>query len=177
MRIDTYIEHNLEPATHAEIAELRRACFPEDESGRSYFKQLPHFRLLARDDSSKVIGHLGVDHRMMTFGGQVAAVFGAIDLCVAEGSRRKGIAGSLLAELERLARRSGVDVLFLVASDKRLYQRCGFEDIDAHCSWLRIDEHANYGVASEEIVGELMIKPLNSEFVPTGPIDFLGYLF
>ena len=177
MRIDSHIEHKIEPEAHSEIAKLRDACFPGCRHSRSYFKQLPHFRLFARDDSDVLVGHVGVDHRLMRFGDEVAKVFGVIDLCVSEEVRGKGIGGRLVEEIEGLAGRSGIDALLLVAEDERLYRRCGFEGLDAHCTWMRIDEHRNHGMAEEELVGELMIKRLNPQLTLNGPIDYLGYLF
>ena len=178
MPIETRIEHELKPETHAEIAALRSASFPECQHARSYLKQLPHFRLLACEEvDGPLVGHLGMDHRMMRFGEEVAKVFGIIDLCVAEKYRGRGIGGSLLAEAERVACEAGIDALFLFALDRRLYERHGFEMLDAECTWMRIDEHLSLGMTTENIVGEIMIKRLNAELNLDGPIDLLGYLY
>lgn len=100
-----------------------------------------------------------------------------IDLCVHEDHRRQGLGQNLLSSAEKLAMRSGIDVMLLLTDDARIYKRHGFMKFDAICQWLRIDEHTNYGVAVEEIKSELMLKPLIPEFIAEGPIDFLGYLF
>ena len=176
IRIEKRIEHDLGEATGTAVARLRDRCFPEFGCGRPYYKQLPHFRLLAFEGDA-LTGHLGVDHRVVRFGTEVVTIFGAIDLCVAEDARGRGVGSALLAELEQLAVRSGVGALLLFASDQRLYQRCGFALRDASCSWLRIDDHRNYGMAHEEIVGELMLKQLDPKLSLTGEIDLLGYLF
>ena len=176
MQIERYIEHEITSDLHAAIEALRNSCFPEHRQTRSYGKQLPHFRLLAYLND-QLVGHLGIDHRVMRFGDQVCRVFGVIDLCVAEGSRNGGIASGLLSELEKSARAGDIDVLVLMANDHRLYLKHGFVELAATCRWLRIDEHRNLGVVEEEISDELMVKLIGLDAVPEGPIDFLGYLF
>ena len=38
-------------------------------------------------------------------------------------------------------------------------------------------EHKNLGVMEENISGEMMIKLIGIDELPTGPIDFLGHMF
>jgi len=142
---------------------------------RSYGKQLPHIRFLAHD-ADQVIGHLGVDHRVMRFGHRIHSVFGLIDLCVAEDRRHQGIGSALINAATECATGAGIDLLLLIAHNPRVYARNGFIGLDAKCSWLRIDEHTNYGVAVEQICNELMFKPLSGNLNLSGPIDFLGYM-
>jgi hypothetical protein len=59
MQIKRYIEHELAPEALSSIQKLRNACFPDDQAPRSYFKQLPHFRMLA-EDGDQIIGHVGI---------------------------------------------------------------------------------------------------------------------
>lgn len=176
MRIERYIKHEIQTELHSQITELRNACFPDYQRERSYYKQIPHLRFLAYSNET-LIGHLGIDHRVMTFNHITHSVFGIIDLCVHEDHRRQGLGQKLLSSAEVLAMRSDIDVMVLLADDVRLYEQNGFMNVDTVCQWLRIDEHTNYGVAVEEIKGELLLKPLTSEFIVHGPIDFLGYLF
>ncbi len=176
MEIQRYIEHEIGRSLETQITSLRNACFPDCQQKRSYFKQLPHFRFLAFKDG-EVVGHLGIDHRMMAFNHLSYSVFGIIDLCVREEHRSQGIGNKLLSAAEECAKDAGVNAMVLLAKDSRLYERFGFVSIDAICQWLKIDEHTNYGVAVEEIANEVMVKPLSSEFKADGPIDFLGYMF
>lgn len=176
VEIDLFIEHELENRHHDQITELRNAAFPDCRHQRSYHKQLPHFRLLALVDK-RIVGHLGIDHRMIRIGDSPVSIFGMVDLCVDSEYRGNGIGGKMLTQADIIARRNNIEFLFLMASDHALYESQGFHIVDGLCSWLRIDEHRNYGVAVEEIRGEMMVKPTGDTKWPTGPIDLLGHMF
>ena len=60
---------------------------------------------------------------------------------------------------------------------KFFYNKNNFKPISTYCSWLKINNHKNYGVAFEEIKNEIMIKELGQNKWENKPIDFLGYLF
>lgn len=176
MRIDLLVEHEIGSGLHHEITALRNACFPKGTHRRSYFKQLPHLRLLAFE-GELLVGHMGVDHRMMNFDGEPLRVFGAIDVCVEETYRGRGIGSDLISRLEEEARKSSADLLWLIADDHRVYHKAGFQLLDAECEWLAIDEHRNFGILKGSLRGELMIKPLREGLDPKGPVDLLGYLY
>ena len=176
MRVEQYVEYEISSDLHSSIEILRNSCFPKHRQPRSYGKQFPHFRFLAFVDD-RLVGHLGVDHRAMRFGDRVFSIFGVIDLCVAEDERSHGIAGTLLASLEDHAKRGKIDLLVLLADRPELYCKNGFHRIDAECRWLGIDDHQNMGIIEEHLSGELMIKLIGIDEMPTSPIDFLGYLF
>jgi len=176
MSIELYQEYAIEPSLHATLTALRNRCFPDFEVDRSYGKQLPHFRLLYRE-GTELLAQAGVDHRVIRVGNEHVRIFGVIDLCVDEAYRRKGIASSMLRHLTEMAEVHGVDFLYLVADDPNLYRRHGFTLVDRVCSWLRIDEHRNYGVAEEALMGEVMVKQIGARSWPDGPIDLLGYMF
>ncbi len=176
MKITMYIEHEIGPEIHRDIGVLRNSCFPEDPKNRSYGKQIPHFRFLSYK-ADTLVGYLGVDHRIMSFGYKPYSVFGMIDVCVSVEHRHQGIGEGMLTEAESLAKEHNIDCMVLLANDFSLYERVGFTPINSVCQWLRISEHINYGVAVEYIEGELMLKPLSKNFNAEGPIDFLGYMF
>ena len=176
MHIERLLEYEISPDTHRAIQALRNSCFVEHQVSRSYGKQLPHFRILA-SEGQELVGHVGVDHRVMRFDEQVYSVFGVVDLCVAEDMRGKGIGGALLLKIEEYARKGGIDVLFLLCYRPDLYLRHSFQGLDAECNWLGIDEHKNLGMLSENLSGAIMMKPLGMDRLPAGPIDFLGYMF
>jgi hypothetical protein len=48
---------------------------------RSYFKQLPHYRLL-KYEGSVLIGYAGIDYRAIRVGREVYKIFGVMDMCV-----------------------------------------------------------------------------------------------
>lgn len=176
MRIEEKIEYDIEPQMHGEIMSLRNACFPENAKERSYFKQLPHFRYLAYENQL-LVGQMGVDHRVVSVGHSIFSIFGVIDLCVSRDYRGNGIATEMLKRLSALAKEKGIDFLFLVADDHRLYVRHGFRLISPYLAWLRIDDHRNYGVGFERIENQLMIKQIGEQVWPDEPVDLLGYLF
>lgn len=176
MQIVEKIEYDIDPQLHNEITEIQNDCFPENSKERSYFKQLPHFRYLACEDEI-LIGHMGIDHRVISVGKSVFSIFGVIDLCISSRYRRIGIASEMLEQLSTLAKEKGIDFLFLVADDHRLYEKNGFQLISTDLTWLKIDEHKNYGVGIERIEKELMIKQTGKKVWPDEPVDLLGYLF
>jgi len=176
VEIDMIFEHELKQSHHDQITELRNEAFPDCRHQRSYHKQLPHFRILA-GINGRVVGQLGIDHRMIRVGSKAIRIFGIVDLCVLNEYRGSGTGGKMLSYADEIAGRNNVEFLFLMASDHRLYERHGYKVVDGICSWLRIDEHCNYGVAVQEIHGEMMVKSTSSTKWPEGPIDLLGYMF
>ena len=164
-----------------EIARLLSVCFPDhkdDYRGRDYFKQLPHHRLLAFNDN-ELIGHLGIDFRVMNLNGNPVRVFGALDLCVSPEHRRTGIATGLLQRFEDIARDScRVDFLFLVSNDPGFYERRGYKKTILRATWLKIDQHSNFGVATEDISdASFMQKSVSNAEWTDGKLDLLGYMY
>lgn len=177
MNIIRTVEFDIIEETHQQITELRNSCFPtENNKPRSYYKQLPHFRYLAFVEDI-LVAHLGVDYRVIRVGDSVYSIFGVIDLCVKSSHRQQGIASQLLSSLTELAREKKIDFLFVVVKDNRLYLKNSFYNINNYCSWLRIHEHKNYGVAIEKIENEFMIKQTGDRTWIDEPIDLLGYMF
>ena len=176
MNISRIIEFDLSKELHQQITELRNSCFPENAKPRSYYKQLPHFRYLVFAENL-LVAHMGVDYRVIKVGDFAYTIFGIIDLCVRSNYRRRGIASKLLDCLTQLARNKSVDFIFLVAQNKQIYLQQGFQTISNYCSWLRIDEHQNYGVAVEKIENEFMVKQTGDKQWIDEPIDLLGYMF
>jgi citrate lyase synthetase len=177
MEITRIIEFDITENIHQQITKLRNSCFPvENAKPRSYYKQLPHFRYLVSVEDM-LIAHMGVDHRVIRVGDYVFTIFGVVDLCVESSYRQQGIASKLLSLLTQLAREKSVDFLFTVVKDERIYLKHSFQTISHYCSWLRIHEHNNYGVAIEKIEKELMIKQTGNQPWVNEPIDLLGYMF
>jgi predicted acetyltransferase len=177
MEIIRITEFDIKPDTHNQIIELRNLCFPDNQRNRSYYKQLPHFRYLTYDDDL-LISHMGVDHRVISVGDAVFKVFGIIDLCVLSSYRKQGIATQLLTLLSTLAESKFIDFLLLVADRDKLYAKNGFKYISTYCSFLRINEHKNYGVALEKIENDFMIKQIGTKtWNQSELMDLLGYRF
>ena len=176
MKISRITEFDISKELHQQITELRNSCFPKNSKPRSYYKQLPHFRYLVFIEY-KLIAQMGVDYRVIRVGDSIFAIFGVIDLCVEQNYRQQGIASQLLSSLTALATDKSVDFLFAVVKDNRIYSKNGFQNISNYCSWLRIHEHKNYGVAVEKIQDEFMIKQICDKQWVNEPIDLLGYMF
>ena len=79
--------------------------------------------------------------------------------------------------LTDLAREKSIDFLFAVVDNERLYSKNRFQTVSNYCSWLRIDEHKNYGVAIEKIENEFMVKQIGDKLWVDEPIDLLGHMF
>ncbi len=79
--IEVVQEHALSERDLAMLRQLLDDCLPDTFIGRTYVKQLPHFRLLARD-GDRLIGQLGLDFRVIRVGPAILHIFGIIDLCV-----------------------------------------------------------------------------------------------
>ena len=176
MEIIRTIEFNISEDTHQQITNLRNSSFPENTKPRSYYKQLPHFRYLAFDRDT-LVAHMGIEHRVIRVGDSIFTIFGVVDLCVKQSHRGQGIASEFLSLLTDLAREKSIDFLFAVVDSERLYSKNGFQTVSNYCSWLRIHEHKNYGVAVEKIVNEFMVKQIGDKLWIDEPIDLLGYMF
>ncbi len=176
LRLQALAEDALDGAARRATIALLRQCFPAFFDDRPYFKQLPHWRLLARLDG-ELVGHVGVDHRVVRVGDVALRIFGLIDLCVAPQKRSSGISREMIRCVEERARLAEVPHLVLFADDDRLYARCGFRGIDADVRWLAIDDHRTLGIQEEQLSDTMMVKDLAGAPWPAGEVDMLGYLF
>ena len=82
MNIQFIDELALDAETKLQIADLMKLCFPEEDfHGRHYFKQLPHYRLLLKNQN-QLIGQLGLDYRVMTLNGESINVLGVMEFAI-----------------------------------------------------------------------------------------------
>ena len=182
MRIRRIEEFKINPRQHAQISQLLQQCFSTYPPDRSYYKQIPTFRLLVFDNSSsssknKLIAHLGVIHRMIAISDMPASIFGVADLCVHPDFQKRKIASELLNELENLGKKHGVDFILLMADVQRFYQKNGYKIYKNPCKWLMINNHQTLGVTKRKVEDSLMAKPLGDKLWKDGVVDFLGYMF
>src|SRR5215207_3029361 len=159
MTIELVDEFRLDAGQQEAIRGLLREAWPDAEftASRTYLKQIPARRLLATRDG-EVIGHLGLEHRVIGTSSGPASIFGVVDLCVRASCRREGVASEMLAWVESLARRHGIDFLVLFADDARLYERGGYARAANLVRWPKIHEHHTFELG-EEAVEALMVKP------------------
>lgn len=160
------------------LQELLVASFPEVyPKDRLFFKQIPQGRVLAFNPDNQLVGHVGLDYRMMNLNGKPIKVLGVIDLCVSPAIRSQGIASLLISEVERMAK-GRVDFVLLFADHEGLYSKNGFKTVSNTCKWLKIDHETltSIGVGTQKVEG-LMIKEVGTLPWEEGELDFLGYLY
>lgn len=170
-------EYAINETQTSQIADLLDECFPGFFDGRTWFKQIPHFRYLGFKDEA-LIAHMGVDHRLIKVGRVVVRIFGLIDLCVKPECRGCGIGSSLLQAAEELAGRSNVDFLVLMGDDDSLYKSNGFEHVSpAPTRWLAVENAESVTVMEKDLAECFLMKAVKSKAWPKGTIDMVGYLF
>lgn len=173
-------EFELQPAQKAEIAQLLAACFPDTEyNGRIYFKQMPHYRLLLKNNAA-IIGQLAIDYRVMNVNQSLVQVMGVIDLAVHPNYQGRGFGKRLMLALENIAQKHkhNVDFLFLVTDLPVFYEQLGYSKTVQKVSWLKIDQGKNYGMGNEQVDDcFLMFKSMGNLNWEDGELDMLGYWY
>ncbi len=160
---------------NAAIADLLDTCFDSVHGGRTYYKQVPHECLLVWSGSD-LIGHVGMDFRMVRVGEAILPILGIIDLCVTPPARRQGIGAALLQRAEERAKAQSFSLA--MADDQRLYHRTGYSLLPAaSVTFLAIDELRSHSVIRRDLSDIFMVKQLGGDAWPDGQIDLLGYLF
>lgn len=177
MKLELVEEYSLGAERAEAVRALLHEAFPDVgfTRTRTYLKQIPPRRLLAWD-GGRLIGHLGLEHRVIGTEDGPATLFGVLDVCVASDARGRGVASAMLEHVEALGRDHAIDFLMLFATDHRLYERNGYRHEDNVLRWSMIDEHKTLGI-DEQPLDELMIKPIGARPWPAGPIDLLGHQF
>ncbi len=172
--------YTIDADTEAQIASLLAACFPDGgHNGRTYFKQMHHFRLLLKD-GTELIGHIGLDYRVMALGGKPVKVMGLIDVAVSPSHQGKGIGTQMLKQVDALMEPylENIDFMYLVAEKHRFYENCGYQLVKQQVKWLAIDQHINYGIKEEYIDDCIMVKPTGDMVWDESLVlDLLGYWY
>lgn len=180
MTIKFVHEFQIDEATTIALNKLLQKSFAYvDYKGRDYFKQLPHYRLLAYKED-KLVGQVGIDYRAMNLNGEAIKIFGIVDLCVDKAYKGEGIGKSLLLEMERIAQQHAnkIDYLFLVTEAQEYYKNLGYTATNITTAWLKIDDHKNYGVDKELITDAFfMVKQIGPKEWEDGELDLLGYMY
>lgn len=157
---------------------LLHSCFRDYFLEREYNKQIPKFRYLVWDEQ-KLIAQMGIEDRAINIDGDIARIFGVIDLCVADGYRSNNIATNLLRMLEDLGRKNGIEFIILFADDHRLYKRNGYKLVENICRWLAIDDEKfkSLDIFERPLIDCFMVKSLSQKPWKDGVVDLIGYLF
>jgi len=177
MKLELVDEYALGAERTEAVRSLLHEAFPDVvfTQHRTYLKQIPPWRLLAWE-GERLVGHLGLEHRVIGTSDGPATLFGVLDVCVAGDARGRGVASALLEHVESLGREHAIGFLMLFATDRRLYERNGYRHEHNVLRWSMIDEHRTLGI-DEQPLDELMIKPIGARPWPAGPIDLLGHQF
>jgi GNAT superfamily N-acetyltransferase len=176
MNIKRVEEFLIDKPLRIKIHSLLSECFPDYPKGKTYYKQLPTFRLLAWEGDD-LVGHLAVEHRMMNNVGNLIRVFGIVDLCVAKDFQHQKIGTQLLDRLEKLGKKHEINFLLLIAKDHEVYLKNGFTLVENNCKWLFIHDHETLGVMQRQLQNSLMVKALGKKEWKENKLDFLGHIF
>lgn len=176
MKIQRIEECLLKPKQIEDISILFQKCFPAYPGNRHYYKQLPNFRYLARDNR-KLVGHIAIEHRVIAVGDEIFRIFGITDVCVDPDFQSQKIGSLLLEELKTFADQCTIDFIVLNASQKDLYKKNKYIPIENVCRWLIINNHKTFGVGQRVFSDSMMILPLKKNKWPKGVIDLLGHVF
>lgn len=168
-------DYLLTPLQQAHIATLLQRTFPSYPA-RSHFRQLPHFRILAHDDSGTLLGHIAIEHRMINNAGQILRIFGLADVAIHPDQQNKGLGSKLLQFTEQLARDTAVDALLLIAAEPEFYLKNDFLAVENDCKWLFLQGDQTLGVLQRRL-GGLMVKMLQGGAWRSGQLDLLGHIF
>lgn len=158
------------------IRELLNAAFPGYFPTLTFYKQLPTMRILAYSDM-RLIGQVGIVHRVVSISKRTMHIFGVSDLCVREDYRCKGIGRALLEFVDALATEHNISHIFAFADDPRLYTKLGYvTHSNVICRFLAIDEFQSHSIVQRE-EPTLLIKSSEELVLANQTIDLLGYLF
>ncbi|MEG1312706.1 MAG: GNAT family N-acetyltransferase [Bacilli bacterium] len=170
---ETTIDNILEK----ELVALLEECFPHIFDGRTYFKQIPHSRLLCYENGI-LIGQLGLDFRIIRVGDTLLRALGVIDLCISPHFRSQMRGTAMLKRVALIAEQARADFQILFADDSSLYIKNGYKPVEpAMVTWLAIEERKTYGIIEKDMSGILLARPTKNLSFPPGKIDLLGYLF
>jgi N-acetylglutamate synthase-like GNAT family acetyltransferase len=180
MKFEFIDEFKINEKTKNQISELLKICFSdEDYGGRTYFKQIPQYRILVKENGN-LIGQLGLDYRIMTINKKPIRVLGVIDLLVSPEKQKLGIGTKMLDKLNRIAEqnRINVDFILLVADKHKFYEKSGFKLTKQNVKWFATENHINYGIQEGKFDNCLMIKQIGrTKWEDDTELDMLGYWY
>lgn len=175
MRIERIEELLIKQSTNVKIQSLLNSSFPGYPSSRTYFKQIPHSRLLVWVDEH-LVGHAALEYRMISVNQHSFKVFLIGDICVDTEYQHQNIATSMVSEIEKIGRASQLDFLLVAVTNTALYQKNGFSIINNPCRWVIIQNYTTIGVRQRSLDNTIMVKKIGKHNWQDGVIDFLGYI-
>nr|MBS0037120.1 GNAT family N-acetyltransferase [Saprospiraceae bacterium] len=176
MNISKISECDIEENLSGEIEKILQSSFEGYPVGRTFFHQLPSFRVLGYEGKN-LIGHLSVYHRVISSEGKFYEIFGIGDLCVKRDNQSTGVAGALIQFLENQARKSEVNFLMLVTDVNEFYLKKGFVEAGNICCWLMMQNNRSLGLVRRRLEGGFMYREVGKTSWPKSEIDLLGHIF
>ena len=180
MDIQLIEEFKLSHDLKTQIAELLKICFPDAcFYGRTYFKQLPHYRLILSVDQ-QLVGQLALDYRVMRLNQQPIYVLGLIDFAIHPHYQNQGYSKLLIRALEHMVAKfeQNIDFLLLTTKQPEFYRKLGFQTTNQTVQWLAIEHLKNYGIQEQYIENELMYKRIGQKkWSEQSVLDMLGYWY
>ena len=175
MILETIHETDLTATDEAQISALLNRAFASDYGDRSYYKQRPHLRLVARHDG-RIVGHLCLVMRDIRLGEALCPIIGVGDVATDPDFRGAGTASRLLDRAIDLARASPARFMVLFG-DRPLYAGHGFVKAGNRLTYPMLDEVRTHGVITLVDPG-LMVLPLReSRWDFAAPVDLVGHIF
>ncbi len=174
MSVEVLPEFQLTELDEGEIASVIADSFPTEYSGRSFYQQRPHLRVVWREDGIKA--HIALFYRSIRIDDTLTVVAGMGDVACQPAFRGRGIATQLMARAISLASQSQAKYAMLFGA-RTLYDRAGFRP--SKNTYISVDMT---GAKTQSIdtckANYLMVRPLKNQVWPeTATIDFLGPLF
>ncbi|MBA3814601.1 MAG: GNAT family N-acetyltransferase [Alphaproteobacteria bacterium] len=176
LRIRRKQECDLNNIDRDALKKILSKSFPECFSDRIFYKQLPTMRLMAFYEK-RLIGQVGIDHRVISVDKAPYQIFGIVDLCVTREFRNRGIGATLLTTLENLANQCKVNHVLAFANRQELYQKLEYHQVKANCRFLAIEDLSSHSVIERDESKTLLIKSAVDNDFTDKAIDLLGHLF
>lgn len=174
MQIDRIEELRLTTPDEAQIAKLMERSFPTDFTGRSYFRQRHHLRLVVR--APQIIGHMALIFRDIRIDDTLTPVIGLAEVATDPDHRGKGIAAALLQAAIAEARAS-LAAHILLFGDAKLYAAAGFRPVYNKMRYTVIHRARTVRTQTAQSDG-LMVLPLGDQaWDDQADLDMLGHLF
>lgn len=176
LQLEQKSDYELSPQETQELQYLLQKSFPGYFMDRLYHKQIPKFRILGKS-GGHIIGHIGIEYRVVhsrKYG--PLAIFGIMDLCVAEDYRNKGVGLWLMKNIEERAK--NIDAIILFADEHKLYANHEYLNVNVTCKFLAIEEHESLMIMERSMGDCFMIKCIKDSMDLNGDlIDILGCVF
>ncbi len=174
MPVERIAEWALTRADEAAITDLLGRAFG-DFSGRSFYKQRHHVRLIQRD-GDRIVGHLAMCFRAVRLGDRILTIAGIAEVGTDPDCRGRGIASALLQDAVDLAKGTMAEAVVLFG-DRPLYAGHGFRRVGNRMRFAAMEGLRSLDVREDTDDG-LMILPLtDANWDETVLLDLLGPMF